>query len=220
MNILLSLEQASLLSEFLGLNEMQAEYFLALVQLDRAGNESLKKQLRRQMSRIRKSAQIVAKRFSSMTEVSESDKPLYYSDWIYIAVQQLTAIQSFDSEFKIAARLGLTVKKVRDVLLFLVSAGLCIEKHGKFALGPARIHLSADSPWIKQHHSNWRLHAIENLKIEDPQNLHYSSPMTLSKKDFEKIRSMLLAEIGAVAKIVDPSPSEELASLNMDWFKI
>ncbi len=216
----LSLEQASLISEFLGLSEIESEYFLVLVQLDNAGNESLRKMLTAQANRIKKSATVISKRLSVTTEVSDADKPIYYSDWIFIAVQQLIAIPNFDSEYKIAERLGVPVKRVKEAITFLLHAGLCIEKDGKIAIGPARIHLAPDSPWIKQHHTNWRAQAINRMYSEDDMKLHYSSPMTLSKSDCEKIRKRLVAVIEEIGKIVDPSPSEELTCLNIDWFNV
>lgn len=216
----ISIEQASLLTDFLGLSDLRADYFLLLVELDRAGNESLRKRLRVRKSQLKKSAALISKRFTSTTEVGEKDQPIYYSDWIYIAIQQLTAIEEFQTEFAIAEKLNLSLKKVREVTDFLKSTGLCVEKSGRLMIGPARLHLSPQSPWIKQHHSNWRLRSLEEFNKEDPAKLFYSSPMTLSKNDYEKIRALLVSTIQSVAEIVDPSPSEELVCLNIDWFKI
>ncbi len=216
----LSLEQGSLLADYLGLNELQAEYFLTLIDLDRAGNPSLKNHLKKRIARLKKSAQVVAKRFTATNEVSKEDSPIYYSDWIYAAAQQLTALPDYSSEHEIAKRLNLPMKKTNDVIEFLLSTGLCIRKNGRLQVGPARIHLDPSSPWIKQHHANWRNQALENFQREDSFKLHYSSPMTLSKADCEKVRTLLLAAIESVAKVVDPSPSEELVCLNIDWFKV
>jgi len=216
----LSLEQGSLIAEFIGLSDAKTEYFLTLIELDRAGNQPLRRHLMRRISHLKKTAQVLSKRFSSTSEVSEKDKPLYYSDWYYIAIQQLTAIPAYKSDFAISEKLNLPIKKVREVISFLLDSGLCIEKEGQISIGPARIHLSPDSPWIKQHHTNWRMRALENIRSEDPNKLHYSSPMTLSLADIEKVRSHLISAIEGTAKIVDPSPSENLYCLNIDWFRI
>jgi len=216
----LSLEQGSLIAEFLGFSDAMTEYFLTLIELDRAGNQLLRKHLIKRKNHLKKAAQVISKRFSSTTEVSEQDKPLYYSDWYYIATQQLTAIPDYKSEFSLAKKLNLPIKKIREVISFLLDAGLCVEKEGQLSIGPARIHLPPDSPWIKQHHSNWRMRALENINNEDLNKLHYSSPMTLSRSDVEKVRAHLISAIEGTAKIVDPSPSEELYCLNIDWFRI
>ena len=139
---------------------------------------------------------------------------------MYNAVQQLAAIPEYNSEFKIAERLNIPIKKMRDILSFLISAGLCVERNGELETGPARIHLASDSPWIRQHHCNWRTRALENLYQEDQSKIYYSSPVTLSKADYEKIRRKLITMIEEIGKLVDPLPSEELVCLNIDWFKV
>jgi len=47
----------------------------------------------------------------------------------------------------------------------------------------------------------------------------YSSPMSLSKEDAEKIRKLVIEWVSQVNKIRDPSPCEELYFLNVDWIK-
>jgi uncharacterized protein (TIGR02147 family) len=216
----LSPEHGIRIAEHLGFTEEETDFFLGLVQLDRAGVTSLRKQIERQLGKIRAHRKSVANRFKKVTEVSPEDQPRYYSDWPYIAVQQLTAIPGFGGEEQISSRLGLNRKNVREVAEFLLRTGLCVLEKGQLKIGLARIHLAPDSPWIKQHHANWRGRALESITRHDPRDLHYSSPMTLSKKDFEKVRAQLLAAIGEVGKVVDPSPSEELVCLNLDWFRV
>lgn len=216
----LSAEQASLIADFLGLSEAHAEYFLLLVEIDRAGNHSLRARLKQRQAKLKKAVQVIGKRFASVSEVSKKDQPIYYSDWIYNAIHQLTAIPGFQTEFKIADRLNLPLKKVKEALTFLIATGLCAEKNGRFNIGPARVHLSPESPWIKQHHLHWRSRAIEEFDTDDERSLHYSSPMTLSRGDYEKIRKLLVDTIEQVGTVVDPSPSEDLACLNIDWFHI
>ena len=44
--------------------------------------------------------------------------------------------------------------------------------------------------------------------------------MTLSHKDALKIRQMIIEFIQSVNKVVDPSPSEEIHCMNIDWFVV
>src|SRR5258708_4308976 len=48
-------EQGESINEHLGHSEAEADYFLLLLQLQRAGTESLRKRLRKQMQRIQES---------------------------------------------------------------------------------------------------------------------------------------------------------------------
>ncbi len=153
-------------------------------------------------------------------EVSDTEKPIYYSDWTYAAVQQLTAIADYDTEFKIAERLALFIRQVREVIAFLLRAGLCVESNNKLKIGPAQIHISPDSPWIKQHHGNWRTRALESYYTESPLKLHYSPPMTLSRADCKRVRAILLSSIERINALVDPSLSEDLICISLDLFRI
>ncbi len=70
------------------------------------------------------------------------------------------------------------------------------------------------------HHSNWRKKALENVKVPAGVKIHYTSPMTLSKTDAEKIQAMLHKAIEEIGNVVDPSPAEQLMCLNIDWFRV
>lgn len=215
-----TLEQASLTAEFLELTEAETDYFLLLVQLDRAGNESLRKNLKRQINELKKSAKELVNRLKSDTKLGEEDRGVFYSDWSYSATRQLTAIDGFNSEEEISKTLGLTRKRTKEVIDFLLRTGLCIEKNGKLAIGAKSTHLESSSPWVRVHHINWRQKAIEKINIHSESQLHYTAPMTLSAKDALQIREMIVKFLESVDKVIDPSPSEELHCLNMDWFKI
>lgn len=215
-----TLEQASTTAEFLGLNDLESEYFLSLVQIDRAGNEALRKILKRQLSGLRKKAADLSNRLSPRSTLRDELRATFYSDWTYSAVRQLTAIPTFDNIEDIAARLSLPRKQVKNIIDFLLRSGLCKEEKGKLSVGPSSTHLEVSSPWIKSHHCNWRQKAIQEINREDDLKLHYSSPLTLSKSDAARVREMLIKCIDEVDKVIDPSPSEELRCLNIDWFRI
>ncbi|OQW50450.1 MAG: hypothetical protein A4S09_01255 [Proteobacteria bacterium SG_bin7] len=215
-----NLEQATLVCEFLGLSELESEYFLSLVSFDRAGNEPLRKFLKKQIASIRMKAEKLSQRLSVNAQIQEADKAIFYSDWIYSAIRQMTAVKGFHSLEAIAEKFQLSRKQVGEVMAFLLRTGLCKEENGKLQVGPSSTHLGAESPWVKSHHSNWRLRAIDVMSENANENLHYSSPMTLSLKDAQKIRAIIVSGIESVSKIVDDSPSEELFCFNVDWFRV
>jgi hypothetical protein len=70
------------------------------------------------------------------------------------------------------------------------------------------------------HHINWRQKAIERVQEKGESQLHYSCPMTLSAKDALKLREMVVKFLESVDAVIEPSPSEELHCLNVDWFRI
>jgi uncharacterized protein (TIGR02147 family) len=216
----LNLEQAANVCAFLGLTELETEYFLKLVSYERAGTDRLKKILLKEINKLKSQSQKLSQRLDVKKVIPDAEKAIFYSDWYYSAIRLLVGIKGFQDIDSIAEYFGLPRKLVSDVMQFLLNTGLCVEENGIYDVGVGRTHLDADSPFIKLHHLNWRYRALENIKHDYPTKLHYSAPMTLSHKDAEKVRERLVKTIEEVGKLIDPSPNEELMCLNMDWFKI
>lgn len=215
-----TLEQAAHVGEYLGLSEMEFDYFLLLVQLDRAGTPTLRKNLLRQIESLHKQAQELSNRLTAKGQLRDTDRAIFYSDWAYSAVRQMTAIQGFQDIDSIAVHLSLSTKRTKEIIEFLLSLGLCREEKGQLKIGPTSTHLGSNSHWVRMHHLNWRQKAVEHLNEESVSKLHYTAPMTLSVADAEKIRELIVQFLESVDKIVEPSPSEDLFCLNVDWFKV
>lgn len=211
-------EQASLAADFLGLLDNEAEYFLLLVQLDRAGHASLRKILTRRLRQLKKQSGEIAHRVRTEARLSDEQKSIFYSDWLYAAARQLTAIPGLNSPEAIARRLGASPARTREVIQFLVDQALCLQKDGSLSIGPQSTHIEASSPWVRSHHANWRQRAQENYSKDDPVKLHYTCPMTISRKDAEALRERILKFLESLDPLIEKSPSEELYCLNIDWF--
>lgn len=216
----LTLEQASMACEFLGMTEMESEFFLLLVQMDRAGNEPLRKILKRQIQEMKQKSSELANRLQATKKLTEENRAVFYSDWAYSAVRQMTAIKGFQNLDAIAEHFAFSKKQTKLILDFLLSTGLCKDERGKIIVGPSSTHLESTSPWVRVHHTNWRQKALQEMRREEPAKLHYTAPMTLSKADALKIREMVVQFLEQVDKVIEPSPSEELHCLNIDWFKV
>lgn len=215
----LTQDQAIAAAEFFGLTEIECEYFLLLVQIDRAGTPKLKSHLEKKLREAKEKASRLVNRLSAQRVLSEESKGIFYSNWIYTACRQLTAIDEFRTPETIAERLNLPLKDVRKVLEFLINEGLCVEENGTYRIGPKSTHLPDTSPWVTVHHRNWRQRAMEQMGQESPDSLYFTCPLTLSKEDIPKVRELIVKFIDEVYKVVDPSPSEELCCLNIDWFR-
>jgi hypothetical protein len=61
---------------------------------------------------------------------------------------------------------------------------------------------------------------MEHYPALKERELAFSSPMTLSKTDFSKVKDLLLNSIAKTHEILGPSQNEVLACLNIDWFEI
>lgn len=215
-----TLDQAFLTTEFLAMNELEAKYFIGLVQLERASSLSYRRKLEDDLKVLKEQSQNLENRLTHQQILNEEQKAIFYSDWAYSAIRMLTSIEGCDSLESISQYFGLPKKMVNDVLQFLELTKLIIKEKNNYKIGPLSTHVAADSPWVKLHHSNWRNKAIELMSYPEPKKLHYTSPMTLSPTDAEKIRAQLVQLIDGVGKIVDDSPAKQLMCLNIDWFSI
>jgi uncharacterized protein (TIGR02147 family) len=216
----LSEEQAVELCEFLGLGDLESEYFSLLVRHERAGTHKLKLKLKAKIDKLKIEAQDLKSRLTQDIEVDEAAKSQFYSNWYYSGIRLATALDDCHSVDGLAQSLGLSRTRVREVIDFLLKFGLVVEKNGDFVTGPKRTHLSAGSPLISRHHTNWRLKGITRMESISPEELFYSGPMTLSFETMKEIRKEVVDLIDRVVKKIEPSPPELLACLNIDWFQV
>jgi uncharacterized protein (TIGR02147 family) len=216
----LSLEQADKLSRFLGHSDDENEYFLLLVERARAGTVSLRRRFEKKIKDILERRLVLKDRFKVKPVLSREDQATYYSAWYYVGVHVLLSVPEYRTRQKIAEALNLPLARVSEVLSFLVSTGLAVEKDGAFKIGEARIHVGTDSPLLSKHLTNWRLQAMQSVERNNAENLHYSSVVTLSQSDAARIRALLVKAIEECNSIVAPSPEEEMRCLSIDFFKI
>jgi uncharacterized protein (TIGR02147 family) len=216
----LSLEQADKLNVFLGHAQEEARFFLLLVQLTRAGTESLRSHFRIQMSEILEKRTQLRERLAVTNEISKEDRSIFFSSWSFAAAHVLLSIPGFQTRSALAQALSLSPKKVGNILDFLVSRGLAMQKGDQFTVGKVHIHLGNDSPMIAKHHMNWRVKALQSLDQEIPGEMHYSSVVSIAKSDAEKLHRLLVDSVAAARELVASSKEEELFAVCVDFFRV
>ncbi|MFZ4405264.1 MAG: TIGR02147 family protein [Pseudobdellovibrionaceae bacterium] len=213
-----SIEQAYKLGKYLGLNKLEFEYFLLLIQKDRAGTHDLKQYLLEKMESLKKESANISKRIDQDRVLSDFEKSVFYSSWIYSAVRLFCSIGEGQNLDAIAVRFQLSRDKVVEITQFLLTTGLCQEVNGKIMIGALHTHIGMDSPLLQRHHANWRTKALQKIDSLNTSELMFTGPFSLSKTDFAKIRENLLQMISQTLKTVKASPAEDLACLNIDFF--
>ena len=212
-------EQALSLAGFLGMNEVEEDYFLELVNLERSGTAALRTKIRNRLQKLRVRAAKVKERLPEVRELSDADKAVFYSNWYYSAIRLLSSIPEYQAIEKMVNSIPIPRERVMATTQFLLETGLCTRSSSEqIIMGPARTYVPADSPLVSRHHSNWRLRAIERSPGIGEKELMLTSPMTVSKKDAARIREMLLQTFQSIGKILDDTEPEQLACLNIDWF--
>lgn len=215
-----SLEHSSQISDFLGHDKEEKHFFMLLVQLAKAGSLDLEKYYNEQIENILNERKEIKKRIKVTSELTEKDYVIYYSQWYYAAIHVLVSITSYQTKETIAKKLNLTSEVTSKALKFLTDKSLINETSGKYEIGEVRIHLDSKSPMITKHHTNWKLEAIKSLENIKPSDMHYSSVVTLSKSDADKVKEVMLKSLEDIEMILRPSKEEEIYSLSMDFFNL
>lgn len=212
-------EQACELAHHLKLTEPERDYFLLMVQKARAGTARLRQTIEAQMTALRKRAgNLKAVMPNEVERLTEEQEREFYSSWQYSAVRLHFELAPDASAEEIARRFSLPVARVREVVAFLLTSGLCVKAKSGIQLGPKSTHLSADSPLITRHRLNWRLKALERQPdASDEADVSYSGLMALSESAAKDVRRKVTKLIQEAARTALPSKAERLMLLNVDW---
>ena len=215
----LNLEQALSLSRYVGLNDLENEYFLLLVLKERAGTEELRSLHSKQLKKVKESSRSLKERIRHH-EFSQEAKAVFYSQWFYSAIRLSSSIPNLNAVTDFADYLELPRSTVTNALKFLIDQNLVESNKGKLSLGPQVTHIGEDSTMVDLHRRNWRVKALQSLEHKGKSNLFYSGPMVVSKKCASEIRSLLIQLIETSTQKAVDAKSEQLHCLNIDWFQL
>ncbi|MDB2447380.1 TIGR02147 family protein [bacterium] len=215
-----SLEQAEAIARYFKFRNDETEFFLTLVEHNKAGTIQLKNFLKRQLKAKRESHQKIKNRVGIKTEISPEDQAMYYSSWHYQAVRMALTLPNTNTTEAISQKLNVPIERINEVLGFLLSRSLIKEDHGRYVSTELTIHLGNDSPLISKLHTNWRIHTLKNLDRKNEEDFHYSGAVTLSEGDFHKVRETLMDALVKSHNTIKPSSSERLCVLALDFYEM
>ncbi len=216
----LSIEQALAVCEFIGLGNLETDYFVALVNINRAGTTQAKGYYKKKAQELKKSSLNLSKRVNQDKILSDEEKAIFYSSYIYSAVRLFCSIDGGVTLEQIKEKFDLSSDRLRETLDFLIRVGLVIQDSARFKMGTQHTHVERGSPHLSRHHMNWRIQALERVENLSDEELQFTSPISISKKDFEKVRELLVNSINDSFKIVKASPAEDVACITLDLFWI
>lgn len=215
----LSLEQAALISEYMNLTHLEQDYFFAIIHIDRAGNQKLKKYWLTKKQELEKQKNKLSERFDKHRQLSHEQRAIFYSSWIYAAIWAATAIDNGQTLNQIAEKIRISRNKAEEIVSFLLETGLCTDDKGIIRMGETHLHIPNESPLVVKHHTNWRMKAVQKMDTRESVELFFTSPMSISVKDFDVIRERLNIALKGIVDIAKESPAEEIVCLNIDFFK-
>lgn len=218
---IVTLEQAEALVSYLGLGPLESDFFIYLVQFERAGTINLKAFWRSKLDKLNEDSLRLSNRIDADKQMSEVEKSIFYSTPLYSAIQLFTTVGEKGKTLdEICERFDLARAKAAIMLQFLVECGLCTFENAHYLPGIQKTHLEQESPHLLKHHANWRIRAIRQSEELSKDELMYTAPVSLSKSDFNSLREEMLQFIKHFLGRVHPSPAEEIACFSLDWFWI
>ncbi len=217
----LSLEHAILLADFLGLTQLEKDYFLLLVNYERAGSHKLQEYfhaeiLKTQKKRKESLENVVAKD----VVISEADKAVFYSNWMYSAIRLQTSIDGYQTVDSLADQFKISKEEIVKMLDVLLRMNLVIQTENGYRMGPARTHLEADSPFVKQRQISWRVKAFSKMDQVSKTQMFYTAPMSISEEMYDELKKGITNLIADLNSKITKTKPQKLACLNIDLFEV
>jgi uncharacterized protein (TIGR02147 family) len=212
-------EQALKVADFLFMKELEKDYFVLMIQRERAGTQDLKNYYQSKMNLLKKEFYSIKESHIPARELDETEKAQFYSNWYYSGIRLIVNLPEKNNVEAISNHFKIDEIQVRKVLEFLIRTGLVVDKDGQFESGSRFTLITKDSPFVNNHRRNWRLKALENLTSPQVDSVHMSATYSISKDSYEFVHREILAFIEKISKDISQGKAEELACLNLDWFK-
>ena len=216
----LSVEQAEGFTRFFAMTSDESEYFIWLVEKERAGTVTAKNFFEKLLQQKKDKYLQLKNRVNIETELNDMAKATYYSDYLYAAVHMLVTISEFQTAKVISEAFGISLKKTSQVLEFLKTNGLMTENAGRLVPTSKYLFIDKNSPFILQHHTNWRLQALNSIRRGESSDLHLSLSVTLSEKDAKNLQRRISEFIEEISETIKKSPEEKLMALAIDFFNV
>lgn len=208
------------ISLYLKLSTEETDFFLLLLELERAGSQQLKKYLLEKIKKIRAERDDLSKRLAlPRLEIGEKET-LYYSAWYWSALHVMVSIPEYQTAEAMARRLQLPVGLVEEALHHLSRFNIIKREGRNWKLGTADIHIPKTSPLIGVHHNNWRQRAVLSSTLPQNPGVHYTAVYSLSEADFKHLKEKLNEFVEYTRKVVRPSKEEALVTFACDLFEV
>lgn len=217
----LSAEQALRAARFIGLARVETKYFRVMADRARSETAELKDVLDAELREIRKLAGSTRERLGledALDAVAESE---YYASWQVSAVHLALTIPELDTREALSKSLKLPIERIGEILSCLIRCRVVAETSGgRLRVLRQLLHGDPRSPSARRHLANWRLKALDEVQFYEASHLHYSATVSLSAKDFDNVREILASALEKMANVVQASPEEQVAAINIDWFNV
>lgn len=217
----ITLDQAYGMGFAMDLDPDSSEFFLLLVQRDRAASKLFREHLSRRIDAVIKKKSQLSERFNPGRILSGDEQARYYASWHYSAIHTLTAVPEFQTIKALEKRLRLSAEVIERAVHDLENMAI-VRRDGVRVIALARdVHASSSSALNFGYHAIWR--AVANQRMQEMpvgRNTHYTALYGLSRSDVQKLKSMMLEFIQKTREVVGPSAEETVAVMACDLFEL
>ncbi|MCJ8276360.1 MAG: DUF4423 domain-containing protein [Bdellovibrionales bacterium] len=216
-----NLEQAFKINSFLKHNPLEKEYFMTLIEWDRAGTVELKEYFEEKRLELIEKSKLVEHQME-YDQLSKEDTAIYYSNVNHILARNLIEIPKYNTRSKLKKKLDINDQEFKEVMDFLIDPNLVSEKEdGTLEQGQVWIHLKKGSPIVKFANITARMHILKNFEQPGNSSMYYTSFVTLPRSSFDEFKkkfSDLIAEFNN--HLQEEDKAEMMAALAVDFLEI
>jgi hypothetical protein len=139
-------EQAEACARYMGLNDVDTEFFILLVLKERSGTKTLENLFGKQISQRCEQHSVLKKRLNIKETMLLEDQMIYYSSWHYAAIHMALMIPELQNVSSLARYFNLSLARILSVLQFLTDNNLVEQKGAIYKIKKSVLHLEKDSP--------------------------------------------------------------------------
>ncbi|MNJ98487.1 hypothetical protein D3C87_162530 [compost metagenome] len=216
-----SLEQACEFCGHFSLSMEEQDFFLNLVLRDRAGTKTLKRYYQDKIDRaIEAKRDLKPKTQANLGHPGGPTEAEYFGNWVYQVIHAMTQIDRFQSVQAISKDLNRSEEEVLAILTRLQEMNLVKREKTLWKSTVHSLHLPKGSYFIRYLHATWKTKLLADLQSGQPiDGTRYSGLITVTEKDYQKVRDVLTRAIIDIRNIVESSSPENVYVLSVDFYK-
>jgi uncharacterized protein (TIGR02147 family) len=215
-----SLEQACVINAFLSHTPDEGDYFMLLLQFEKAGSPDLRRYFANKIDAIQLQKREIRSRMTVTDHIPLESQIRYYSHWVYPYLHLLVRLPGYQTRDRLIEGTPLPRDITEGAVEWMIENGIFAYEKSRLFSKIQVMHLDRQSPLVLGYHQQWRRQAMNRMDLLREENLFFTSPVSLAHADFEKVRALVLELAAKVNEVVMPSADETIACLNIDLFKI
>jgi len=216
-----SLEQGIEVCRHFKFNYVEQEYFLTLLARDRSGTVVLRNYHQQRINELLEKRRDLKPKAPVKEITIDGFEGEYFSNWTYQAIHALTQIESFQTVGAMAKVLNLSSSEITSILNRLKMMNLVTTERTKWCSRVDSLHLAKDSPYIRPLRITWKTKLLADLQNKlEMEGTRYTGVITISDKDYQKVRDILVRALSDIRQTVEKSAPENAHILSIDCYKM